>query len=124
METSGATQIPFNEAAIYAFAFGLFLGELRVIVDLGTFFAQKKLQLKDDEVLKYLAVLAAVSVVILLVNVAALSLWAPSMAVRQKIFNGHLEALGYGFFTVFMMIGMVTVLLLERLALALLRKKW
>jgi ABC-type Na+ efflux pump permease subunit len=122
METLAATQVPFNEAAIFAFSFGLNLGLLLAIFNACADFAQEKLQLRDSDFLKYFAVLAAVAVVLVLADLAAVMLWEPSMAVRQEIFNRSTEALGLGFFFFLMLLGMTPVSLLGRFIPTLLRK--
>jgi hypothetical protein len=126
METLVATQVSFNEAAIAALAIGVSLGVLLAVIDAGTAFAQKKLQIKDDELLKYLAVYAAVGTVVMLICLAAFVLWEPSTAVRQdilkNIFDRNIEVLGLGGFYVLALIGSIPVHLLKRFILVFLRK--
>jgi hypothetical protein len=113
VENLAAMQTPFNEALIFAFGFGLLLGVLVTAMNIGTNFAQKKLNLKDSEVLKYFAVCLLIGAAYFLVFFVGVSLWAPDFSVRQEIFNRHLETLGYGLFFTLNFLGMAIVSLLE-----------
>jgi hypothetical protein len=117
VEDLAALQTPFNEALMFAFGFGLSLGALGAVMNVGANFVQKKINLKDSEVLKYLAVYVSIGAVCLLVFFIGLSLWVPKFSVRQEIFNRHLETLGYGLFFTLTFAAMVIVSLLESVIL-------
>jgi sterol desaturase/sphingolipid hydroxylase (fatty acid hydroxylase superfamily) len=114
VEGATAIQTPINEAIIFASIFGLVLGALVAAVTIGTTFVRKKLHIRNGEVLKWLAIFASISIPISIVFLIGILLWEPNIAVRQEIFNRHLEVLGYGLFFTLTFIGMLIASFLER----------
>jgi hypothetical protein len=123
VESATAIQTPFNEAMLFASLTGLALGALVAIMSIGTAFVQKRLHIKDDEVLKHFLVAVAFSgFVSLTFYVVGFRLWDQEIAARREMFNENLEVLGYILFGAFTAIGMMVASFLESALLSRLTK--
>ena len=109
MESLSAIPMPLKEAMFFASGAGLGIGAMMALMDIGTAFVQKKLHIKDDEILKQLVVFISIGIVLLILYIIGLSLFTPNRAVREETFSRILEALGYGLFFTLQFIGMAIV---------------
>jgi hypothetical protein len=99
---------------LFASLTGLVLGALVAVMSIGTAFVQKRLHIKDDEVLKHFLVAVAVGgFVSLTFYVVGFRLWDQEIAARREMFNENLEVLGYILFGAFTAIGMMVASFLE-----------
>lgn len=105
MDTS-VIAISQKSAILFVFKFGLWLGTVLAIVEIVAALIQRKLNIKQTDLRKYLAVLISVGIVEIGLYNLYLHFWGTSYDIRAEFFDRNVQVIGYVLFFWINLLGM------------------